>query len=65
MDIEDACFEVEVNATYLLEKIEKIQKGEDMLPSDLEKFVRENIEVFIIASPGRRTTVLDLKEVEI
>ena len=64
MSIEDVTINVKVNATSLIEKIEKLQESEDMLPSDLEKFLRENIEVLIIASPDRRTIVLDLKKVE-
>lgn len=60
MSLEEVTVNVKVNATSFIEKIEKLQESEDMLPSDLEKFLRENIEVLIIASPDRRTICLDL-----
>ena len=60
MSLEEVTVNVKVNATSFIEKIEKLQESEDMLPSDLEKFLRENIEVLIIASPDRRTIFLDL-----
>lgn len=60
MSIEDVTINVKVNATSLIEKLENLQKSNDMLPSDLEKFLRENIEVSTVASPLRRTIFLDL-----
>lgn len=60
MSIEDVTINVKVNATSLIEKIENLQKNEDMLPSDLKELLRENIEVFTVASPLRRTIFLDL-----
>lgn len=60
MSLEEVTVNVKVNATSFIEKIEKLQESEDMLPSDLEKFLRENIEVFTVASPLRRTIFLDL-----
>lgn len=66
MSLEDVNVTVKVNAIAFLEKIENLQKSEDMLPSNLKEFLCEHIEVFIIASPNRRTICLDLdlKEVE-